>query len=215
MPLSVVNHASTAPSVPVTGKRSAPTPDVIPAINPGSKTGTKWDYWPNGNFDKDFTHIEAAEVANLQIHWAYSVGGGDWKGMGRRTWPHHRALISLPEYTFKIHPYSTQWAQQHNSMCHGLVTQLHGSVLICTVQHGVLVVDTATCTVAHGTTALCTFQHGSSRCCHGEKLVPVNHMPTIHQNIICVSCNENPMFVLKKKVKKVNPSSGYLQQTIA
>jgi len=76
-----------------------------------SKTGTKWDYWPNGNFDKDFTHIEAAKLGNLQVHWACSVEG-DQKGSieaetwqtGRRTWPHQRALISLPEYTLQIHP---------------------------------------------------------------------------------------------------------------
>lgn len=40
----------------------------------------RWDGWPDGEFEMDFTWPEVTATSNLRCHWAVLAGGGDRKG---------------------------------------------------------------------------------------------------------------------------------------
>ena len=39
-----------------------------------------WDGWPDGTFERLFTHAEVDATQGLQVHWAMRRHGGDRKG---------------------------------------------------------------------------------------------------------------------------------------
>lgn len=40
----------------------------------------EWDGWPDGTFERLFTHAEVEAVQGLQVNWAMRRHGGDRKG---------------------------------------------------------------------------------------------------------------------------------------
>ncbi|KAH6876457.1 hypothetical protein BKA70DRAFT_1240161 [Coprinopsis sp. MPI-PUGE-AT-0042] len=46
----------------------------------GANDGVEWDGWPDGEFERSFTHAEFEATKHLQTHWSTFVSGGDRKG---------------------------------------------------------------------------------------------------------------------------------------
>ncbi|KAF8956646.1 hypothetical protein BDZ97DRAFT_1925337 [Flammula alnicola] len=66
-------HAqSTLSAIPAPPKQDVPKANLI---NAG-----EWDGWPNGHFEQDFSPEEIEATANLRVHWAVRINGGDRKG---------------------------------------------------------------------------------------------------------------------------------------
>ena len=53
--------------------------DTIPVkpIQSPVKVSAKWDGWPDGDWQQDFTNEEYYELGELPVHWAMAVTGGD------------------------------------------------------------------------------------------------------------------------------------------
>jgi hypothetical protein len=37
----------------------------------------KWDGWPDGHFEQDFTFKKYNRTGRLKVYWAHKIGGGD------------------------------------------------------------------------------------------------------------------------------------------
>lgn len=90
-------------------------PPSPPLSAPGSET--KWDGWPNGIFEREFTFEEVSDLNNLQVHWATRTNGrrgGDdfatsWTSGKRR----HKQCLGIiecdnPDCIIAVRPQTSQ-----------------------------------------------------------------------------------------------------------
>jgi len=72
------------PTIPPSFPKSDIRPSSLPAPISDPKSSeiklTKWDPWPDGNFQVDLNWQEIEESKKLQSHWAERIQGGDRKG---------------------------------------------------------------------------------------------------------------------------------------
>jgi hypothetical protein len=79
----------------------APVPVPPPVSLTKDTSESKWDGWPDGIFQREFTFNEASDLNNLQVHWAMRTNGhrgGDdfaesWMGGKRR----HKQCLGVIE----------------------------------------------------------------------------------------------------------------------
>ena len=62
-----------------------PVPDRI--IRP------RWDGWPDGDFEQDFTHNEVEAIGGLTVHWTCEASGGMTGSEDAETWQEGRKLL--------------------------------------------------------------------------------------------------------------------------
>ncbi|KAH6908510.1 hypothetical protein BKA70DRAFT_1222704 [Coprinopsis sp. MPI-PUGE-AT-0042] len=78
---SAMHH--TAPTQPILPQPPVPQPKLpaAPSLpSQGANDGVEWDGWPDGEFERSFTHAEFEATKHLQTHWSTFVSGGDRKG---------------------------------------------------------------------------------------------------------------------------------------
>ena len=110
----VVRHMQ---NISITRPFTTPNTSTTVLFDKEGKIAKKWDGWPDGFFEHDFTFHEVDNYNNLQVHWATKThghhGGFDSADSWEQGKKQHRECLSIikcdnPDCLITIQPQMTQ-----------------------------------------------------------------------------------------------------------
>jgi hypothetical protein len=102
---------------------------AVPAsVPPAPAFDSKWDGWPNGKFEHEFTFEEVSDLNNLQVHWATRTngqrGGDDFATSWTREKRRYKQCLGIiecdnPDCIIAVRPQTSQQgvAKQVHERC--------------------------------------------------------------------------------------------------
>jgi len=92
----VVRH-----TIGITGPLAPPNTSTTVLLEKEGELAERWDGWPDGFFERDFTFHDVDDYNNLQVHWATKTHGHRGGSDSADSWEHgkkqHRECLGIIE----------------------------------------------------------------------------------------------------------------------